>query len=282
MAAEIQFISGHENGDPFVIVSGPAKLNSISLAEFGGLAIPRELGVPTVIRLVHSESVQESRAMSSMDPDFNWFMDVRNPDGSAATTSANGVRVASAFLTSEKLVTVASGERFAIDTRDGELDIQAGANGLFRVDLGRWRFGQRSAGTFGVQLGGPHTVTVLKSLAELDALELPDIATAEKELVFAAVEQPLVDDGIGRLRFRVFRPGVGEVASSGTAAAAAALAMRHNTGASTTHNWRAESRGGSIGIQMFPTEVGEHVSIHGHAALTATGQRRIRQLPRTR
>ncbi len=211
------------------------------------------------------------RIVPLTDSETEWFMDVRNPDGTAATTSANGVRVASAFLISENLVSIGSGERFSIDTRDGEVDVQAGTNGLFRVDLGRWKFGERSAGTFEVQLRGSHTVTILKSVAELDDLELPDFATAEQELVFAAAEHPLIDDGIGRLWFRAFRPGVGEVASSGTGAAAAALAMRHNIGANTTHNWRAEARGGSIGIQMFPTEDGEHVSIHGHVELTATG-----------
>ena len=257
MAGEFTDAVGAESGDSYAVFVDLDSTRADSSADFAEIARFVEVPIAGIVRLV---------PLSGSEAE--WFMDVRNTDGSAATTSANGVRVASAFLTSENLVSVGSGERFTIETRDGELDIQAGANGLFRVDLGRWKFGERSAGTYEVHLGGSHTVTILKSVAELDALELQDIATAEKELVFAAAEQPLIDDGIGRFRFRVFRPNVGEVASSGTGAAAAALAMRHNVGSSTTHNWRAECRGGSIGIQMFPTEDGEHVSIHGQAELT--------------
>ena len=264
MPQQIRYAIGTETGDSYAVFVDLVGSSADFSAHFAEITRFVEAPVAGIVRLV-----------PLTDSEAEWFTDVRNPDGSAATTSANGVRVASAFLVSEKLVVVGPGERFTIETRDGELDVQAGANGLFRVDLGRWKFGERDSHKFEVQLGGPHTVTVLNSVAELDALELPDIATAEKELVFAATEQPLIDDGIGRFLFRVFRPRVGEVASSGTGTAAAALAMRHNTGAVTTHNWRAESRGGSIGIQMFPTEDGEHVSIHGYAELTATGTVKI-------
>ncbi len=264
MSQQIRYVLGKETGDPYAVFIDSNGTRSDSSADFAEITRFVEAPIAGIVRLV-----------PLTDSEAEWFMDVRNPDGSTTTTSANGVRVASAFLIFEKLVVVGPGERFTIETRDGELDVQAGANGLLRVDLGRWKFGERTSNRYEVQLGGSHTVTILKSVAELDALELPDIATAEKELVFATAEQPLIDDGIGRLRFRVFRPGVGEVASSGTGAAAAALAMRHNTDASTIHNWRAESPGGSIGIQMFPTEDGEHVSIHGHAELTATGTAKI-------
>lgn len=260
MPQQIRYATGIETGDSYAVFVDSYGTRADPRADFVKMASFAEVPIAGIVRLV-----------PLTDSETEWFIDVRNPAGTTATTSANGVRVASAFLISEQLVPVGSGERFTIDTRDGVLDIQAGTNGLFRVDLGRWKFGERSAGTFEVQLGGPHTVTILKSVAELDDLELPDFATAEQEQVFAAAEDPLIDDGIGRLRFRVFRPHVGEVASSGTGAAAAALAMRHATGATTTHNWRAESRGGSIGIQMFPTEDGEHASIHGNAELTATG-----------
>jgi diaminopimelate epimerase len=266
MAGEFTYAVGTESGDSYAVFVDPEGIRTDSSADFADVARLVEVPIAGIVRLIPQTGSEAE-----------WFMDVRNPDGSATTTSANGVRVASAFLISEKLVVVVvgSGERFTIDTRDGELDVQAGGNGLFRVDLGRWKFGERDSHKFEVQLGGSHMVTVLKSVADLDALELPDIATAEEELVFAAAEAALIDDGIGRFRFRVFRPGVDEVASSGTGAAAAALAMRHNTGAGKTHNWRAESRGGSIGIQMFPTEDGEHVSIHGQAELTATGTVKI-------
>jgi diaminopimelate epimerase len=261
---QIRYGVGNESGDSYAVFVDSYGTRADPRADFVKMASFAEVPIAEIVRIV-----------PLTDSETEWFMDVRNPDGTAATTSANGVRVASAFLISENLDSVGSGDRFTIETRDGDLDVQAGANGLFRVDLGRWKFGERTSHMYEVQLGGSHTVTGLESLAELDALDLSSIAATETEQVFAAAEQPLIDDGIGRLRFRVFRPHVGEVASSGTGAAAAALAMRHATGATTTHNWRAESRGGSIGIQMFPTEDGEHVSIHGHAELTATGTAKI-------
>ena len=261
MAGEFTVAVGAESGDSYAVFvdsDGTRADSQADVAKVARLAGVQVAGIVRLVPLTGSEA--------------EWFMDVRNYDSTTGTTSANGVRVASAFVISENLVSFGPGQRFTIETRDGELDVQAGANGLFRVDLGRWKFGERSAHTYEVHLGGPQTVTVLTSVGELDALEPTDIATIEDELVFAAAENPLTDDGIGRFRFRVFRPNVGEVASSGTGAAAAALAMRHYAGASTTHNWRAECRGGSIGIQMFPTEDGEHVSIHGHAELTATAR----------
>jgi diaminopimelate epimerase len=66
---------------------------------------------------------------------------------------------------------------------------------------------------------------------------------------------------------RVHERGVGETLSCGTGAAAAALATRHREGPGSPNNWRVDVPGGTLGVQMFPTEDGEHVSLSGPAEL---------------
>jgi diaminopimelate epimerase len=259
MVRELRLAVGHETGDEYAVFLDFDGSEGDSPFDYGRLATLAGVDVTGVVRLV-----------SVADSDTEWSMDVRNIDGSVAPISDNGIRVASAFMVSQNMVNSANGDRFTIGTRDGVKDVQVGSGGTVRVDLGRWKFGQRGATTSEVILGGPHEVTVLGSLAELERFDLAtktSASVANHERVFVAAEEQLVDDGIGRIRYRVFRPGIGEIVSSGSGAAAAALAVRHASGAGTTHNWRAESTGGSIGVQMFPTEDGEHVAIHGHAEL---------------
>lgn len=250
---------GSETGDAYgIVVDSDGSVDSATF-DYRQLGQSADVLVGGFVRLV---PIADSEAA--------WFMDCRNTDGSPSPMLTNGLRLAAAHLVEAGLVAVGQGDRFTIGTRDGVKDIQAGSGGLFRVDLGRWKFGERGATRSEVILDGPHAVTVLGSLAELERVNLATEASANEvnhERVFVAAEEQLIDDGIGRLRYRIVRPGVSEVASSGSGAAAAALVMRHVTGASSTHNWRAESAGGSIGVQMFPTEEGEHVGIHGHAEM---------------
>jgi diaminopimelate epimerase len=262
-------------------------------AEYAFLA-DRHFGVggDGVIRAVRSANIAEGHDLVVSDPDAEWFMDYRNGDGSTAEMCGNGIRVFVAYLMAEGLVDLTQGDRIAIGTRDGVKDVQVASNGSFRVDLGRWKLGDgvvapASAeisliGVSGphesicISVGNPHVVTFVDD-ATLDGINLAQTPSITKpfatdvNLEFVAPLDPLVDDGIGRIRMRVHERGVGWTLSCGTGAAAAALATRHREGPGAPSNWRVDVPGGSLGVQIFPTEDGEHVSLSGPAELVYSG-----------
>jgi diaminopimelate epimerase len=242
MTRALKITKGHATGNDFVLFSDPAGGIDLTDAECALLA-DAEVGerVDGVIRAVRSASIPEGRSLLEADPDAEWFMDHRNPDGSTAAMCGNALRVFVAFLMDESLVDLTHGDRIAIATRDGVKDVQVGSNGVFRVDLGRWRLNDDSA-----------RVKVV-----LDSISVEPF-------------EPLVDDGIGRLYLRMNEAAQNECSSWATAATAAALETRQRGGKGVPNNWRVDTPDGSIGVQMFPTEDGEHVSLSGPAEILAT------------
>jgi diaminopimelate epimerase len=242
MKQVLKITKGHATGNDFVLFSDPAGGIDLTDAECA-LLTNTEAGesADSVIRAVRSEHVPEGLALLETDPDAEWFMDHRNPDGSTAAVCGNALRVFAAFLMDEGLVDLTHGDRIAIATRDGVKDVQAGSNGVFRVDLGRWRLNDDSA----------------RVKMVLDSFTVEPF-------------EPLVDDGIGRLSLRMNDAATNECSSWATAAAAAALDTRHRVGPGAPHNWRVDTVDGSLGVQMFPTESGEHVSLSGPAEILAT------------
>ena len=242
MTRALKITEGQATGNRFVIFRDPAGVIDLVDAECALLTDSQAAeSADGVIRAVRSEHAPEVRSLLETDPDVEWFMDHRNPDGSTAAVCGNALRVFVAFLMAEGLVALTHGDRVAIGTRDGVKDVQVGANGVFRVDLGRWR----------LRNGTAETKMALDSFT---------------------VEQfePLVDDGIGRLGLRVNDAATNECLSWATAAAAAALDTRHRVGPGAPNNWRVDMPDGSLGVQMFPTEDGEHVSLSGPAEILTT------------
>jgi diaminopimelate epimerase len=262
MAREIHYTVGRESGTTFAVLLDADGENDLSAADYRLLANAADAGPTCVIRVVRSIAIAEGRETLAHDPDAEWFMDFRNADGLPGVVGGDGVMVVVAFLIDQQLVTTRHGDRLVIGARDGVKDVQVGSNGTFRVDLGRWASG-----------GFTNTLAVpMVNNAELDEMEFStdpqlDSTSTGFDTVFIAPQDPIVDDGIGRIRVRVVKHGLGEIPSSGTAAVAAALETRRGLGAEAPHNWRVDSNGGSLGVQFFPTEEGEHVSISGAAEI---------------
>jgi diaminopimelate epimerase len=89
---------------------------------------------------------------------------------------------------------------------------------------------------------------------------------------FVVPAEPLVQDGIGRVRMRVFERGVGETLSCGTGITATALAVRHWAGAGAPDEWLVEVPGGTLRVTMAPGADGEHVFLSGPAQLVYSGE----------
>jgi diaminopimelate epimerase len=242
MTRALKITRGHATGNAFVLFNDPAGGIDLTDGECA-LLTDAEAGerADSVIRAVRSASIPEMRSLLETDPDVEWFMDHRNPDGSNAELCGNALRVFVAFLMAEDLVDLNHGDRIAIGTRDGAKDVQVGSGGVFRVDLGRWRLKDDSA----------------RVKLVLDSISVEPF-------------EPLVEDGIGRLCLRMNDTATTATHSWATAAAAAALDTRHRVGPGAPHNWRVDLPDGSLGVQMFPTEDGEHVSLSGPAEILAT------------
>jgi diaminopimelate epimerase len=156
--------------------------------------------------------------------------------------------------------------------------------GTYQVDMGRWKFPEGDVVVsargldvprpgISITVPNPHVVVALASKVELHALDLsiaPVVEPAPPEganVEFVVPADPMVVDGVGVISMRVHERGVGETQSCGTGAMAAALATRHWAGEGAPHHWRVEVPGGTLGVRMFPTEEGEHVSLSGPATL---------------
>jgi diaminopimelate epimerase len=215
-------------------------------------------------------------------------MDYRNADGSVAEMCGNGIRVFAKFLIENSLARLEPGETLPIGTRGGVRDVQRNSSG-FQADLGRWaldggeplvraRDVPVARPGLGINVGNPHVVVALASHQELDAADLSYIPIIEPTPVdganveFVVAEDPLVKDGVGQIRMRVHERGSGETLSCGTGAVAAALAIRYYAGAGAPSQWKVDVAGGTLGVRMFPTEDGEHVSLSGPAELVYSGK----------
>ncbi len=288
MSTALHFTKGHGTGNDFVLFADPNGEIELDADAIAGIA-DRHFGVGAdgVIRVVRSSRLAAGADALADDPTAEWFMDYHNADGSPAEMCGNGIRVFGSFLIENGLVDLAVGEAIAVGTRGGVRDLTRTAEG-FEVDLGPFVILDGEAKVSAVELhvarpglpigvGNPHVVVALADDEELDAIDLshapvvtptpPDGANVE----FVVPADPLVVDGVGRVRMRVHERGSGETLSCGTGAAAAALAIRHWAGASAPDEWRVEVPGGVVGVRVFATSDGDHVALSGPAELVYRG-----------
>ncbi|WP_315637005.1 MULTISPECIES: diaminopimelate epimerase [Microbacterium] len=285
----VAFTKGHGTGNDFIIIADPDGQLKLT-AEQVAVLCDRHFGIGAdgVLRVVRSSAIAEGAAALAEEPDAEWFMDYRNADGSVAEMCGNGIRVFAHYLMRSGLADIEAGSTLPIGTRAGVRDVTRSVSG-YQVDLGAWRLSGvdplvRADGLtvtrpgLGIDVGNPHVVVALASDAELGLLELtraPELEPAPPagaNVEFVVPGEPLVRDGVGHVRMRVFERGVGETLSCGTGVAATALAVRYWAGAQAPDNWKVEVPGGTLGVRMFPAEDGEHVALSGPAQLVYQGE----------
>ncbi|WP_213816550.1 diaminopimelate epimerase [Glaciihabitans sp. dw_435] len=289
MSTTLQFTKGHGTGNDFVLFADPDGLVDLSPAQIAAIA-DRHFGVggDGVIRAVRSRHIPDGAAALAEDGDAEWFMDYHNADGTPAEMCGNGIRVFARYLIDNGLTELADGDTLAIGTRGGVRDLQRNLTG-FQVDLGRWALDggeplvrarnlDVARPGLGIDVGNPHVVVALASEEELDSADLSYIPHLDPtpadgaNVEFVVPLEPMIKDGVGRIRMRVHERGSGETLSCGTGAAAAALAVRHWAGAGAPNQWQVQVPGGTVGVRMFPTQDGEHVSLSGPAELVFQGE----------
>jgi diaminopimelate epimerase len=279
MSHSVSFTKGHGTGNDFVIIPDPEGLLDLSDDQVAILCDRRfGIGADGILRVVRSAAIAEG----AQTPEAEWFMDYRNADGSAAEMCGNGIRVFARYLADVGWVDASA--PIAIGTRAGVKTITRSDRG-FEVDLGPWSLSEddvlvraRGLGVprpgLGVDVGNPHVVVALPDVAELDALNLgvrpqlhPEPADGAN-IEFVVPSDPLVTDGVGSVRMRVFERGVGETMSCGTGVAATAIAVREWAGASAPDVWTVDVPGGTLGVRM----VDGRVLLSGPATLVYSGE----------
>jgi len=284
---QIAFTKGHGTGNDFVFFADPEGRVDLGAADLAALA-DRHFGVggDGVIRAVRSANLPEGAAALAEDPAAEWFMDYHNADGSAAEMCGNGIRVYGAYLIAQGLLDLPVGDTVAIGTRGGVRPLTRTADG-FEVDLGPFVVaGDAMVAAEGlhvdrpglaVGVGNPHVVVALADDSELDALDLGDAPVVTPlppdgvNVEFVVPAEPLVEDGVGRIRMRVHERGSGETLSCGTGAVASALAVRYWAGESAPDEWVVQVPGGVVGVRMVTEADGEHVLLSGPAELVFDG-----------
>ena len=284
----LSFTKGHGTGNDFVLFTDPEGKTPLTPEQITAICDRRfGIGADGVIRAVRSRALPEGTAILEEEPDAEWFMDYWNADGTPAEMCGNGIRVYAHYLITEGLVSPERRDTLPIGTRAGVKDVLAGASG-YTVDLGRWRLAPEhlvaahglevARPGLGIDLGNPHVVVALAHAGELDGLDLArtpvldPVPESGANVEFVVPEDPLLKNGIARIRMRVHERGVGETLSCGTGTAAAALAFRHWGGEGMPNHWSVEVPGGRLAVRMFPTEEGEHVSLSGPAELVYRGE----------
>ena len=284
-STKLAVTKGHGTGNDFVVFADPDGEYDLNAEQVRALTNRHTgIGGDGILRAARTEASSEVAHLLEQEPGATWFMDYRNADGSLAEMCGNGIRVFADFLVSSGLATLTPGETLPIATRGGIRDVTVSASGHYQADLGRWALSGEDPlvhvpgldvprPSLGITVPNPHAVVILADTDELESLDLSRVPAMRPEpaeganVEFVVPYDPLVDDGVGRIRMRVFERGVGETLSCGTGAVAAALASRHFAGDSAPHHWRVDVPGGSLAVRMFPTEEGEHVSLSGPSQL---------------
>lgn len=300
-AQRLHVAKGHGTRNDFVLIDDRDGSLDLTPALVRALCERRAgVGGDGVIRLVASHRLAEDAATLAADAGAEWFMDYRNADGSVAQMCGNGVRVLAALVRSLGLWDPRDGE-LVLGTRAGvrrvrEVPVPAEVadERWYSVDMGVWSLPGGAAAVqaggdatvdvpglpvarpaLSVDMGNPHTVVVVADADELEGADLTREPTVRPvppegtntELVLPLGERATEDGGtVGAVRMRVYERGVGETASCGTGACAAALAVRTWAGDGAPDQWLVHVPGGTLRVTA---RADGHVELAGPAVLVA-------------
>ncbi|WP_395243439.1 diaminopimelate epimerase [Agromyces sp. MMS24-K17] len=288
MSFDLRFTKGQGTGNDFVLFSDPDGDTELTPAQIAAVCDRRfGVGADGVIRAVRSSNLDAGAAALAEDAEATWFMDYWNADGTVSEMCGNGIRVYTSYLLDQGLAELPPGGTLAIGTRAGVRRVSRSGDG-FQADLGVWRLDGTeplvrakslpvARPGLGIDVGNPHVVVALADDAELEGLDLgyqpilDPLPEAGANVEFVVPADPLVEDGVGRIRMRVHERGSGETLSCGTGAVASALAVRHWAGSGAPNDWRVQVPGGVVGVRMFRADDGEHVMLSGPAELVFDG-----------
>ncbi|MFD4420517.1 diaminopimelate epimerase [Agromyces sp. NPDC058484] len=288
MSFDLRFTKGQGTGNDFVLFSDPEGDSELTPTQIAAVCDRRfGVGADGVIRAVRSANLDDGASALAENPKATWFMDYWNADGTVSEMCGNGIRVFTKYLLDQGLADLHPGESMAIGTRAGVRTVSRSAGG-FQADLGPWRLAggeplvrARSLPVarpgLGIDVGNPHIVVALADDEELDGLDLAfqpivdPVPEAGANIEFVVPAEPLVEDGVGRIRMRVHERGSGETLSCGTGAVASALAVRHWAGAGAPNDWRVQVPGGVLGVRVVDDGRGERVVLSGPAELVFDG-----------
>jgi diaminopimelate epimerase len=283
----VPFTKGHGTGNDFVIVPDPDGELDLSDDQIAVLCDRRfGIGGDGVLRVVRTTAIDEGADAAASGAE--WFMDYRNADGSKAEMCGNGIRVYVRDLREAGLATLEEGAAILIGTRNGPLPVTRSELG-FEVDLGQFRIADaetlvRAKGLsvprpgLSIDVGNPHVVVALSVPGELDVIDLSVRPQLQPEperganIEFVVPDEPLVRDGVGAIRMRVFERGVGETLSCGSGVAASALAVRHWAGSAAPDRWIVDVPGGRLGVRVAQVDQERHVLLSGPATLVFSGE----------
>jgi diaminopimelate epimerase len=286
MPQTIAFTKGHGTGNDFVLIPDPGGELELSDDQVAVLCDRRfGIGADGILRVVRSHAIDEGSDAAPLGAE--WFMDYRNADGSKAEMCGNGIRVFARYLADTGLAAIDEAA-VLIGTRAGVKSVTRSDLG-YEADLGSWRVEPdevlvraRGLGVprpgLGIDVGNPHIVVALSSTDELEAFDLTVRPQLQPEpsrganIEFVVPSDPLVREGVGSIRMRVFERGVGETLSCGTGVAAAALAVRHWAGQAAPDRWTVDVPGGTLGVRMLRVRGDLHVLLSGPATLVYSGE----------
>lgn len=261
----IDFVKGHGTGNDFVVTPDVDGARPLTPGQIAALCHRRTgVGGDGLLRVVRAENHPEGVDQADR---AEWFMDYYNADGSRAEMCGNGVRVYVRYLLDHGL---AAGNEITVATRAGVRTVSVDADQL-SVDMGPVRLlGEseavvRGATFFGVgaSIGNPHLVCRVQDLDGLD-LSVPPVVDAG--FFPEGVNVEFISGEAPQLQMRVHERGVGETASCGTGACAAAAVALDGPGVCAV-----DVLGGRLTVTVTP----ETTVLSGSAVLVAQGRAHV-------